>query len=99
MRLPIPVPKQALLLGGLIVAATSLQGCLPLAVRAAQAPYHARMDELENRMVELRAERRLVIEKLKTDDEATRQDSERRLVLINTEMKDIAIKLDLPVSQ
>ena len=57
------------------------------------------MDELENRMVELRAERRLVIEKLKTDDEATRQESERRLVLINTEMKDIAIKLDLPVSQ
>ena len=50
-------------------------------------------------MVELRAERRLVIEKLKTDDEATRQESERRLVLINTEMKDIAIKLDLPVSQ
>ncbi|MDQ0037365.1 hypothetical protein J2W30_005141 [Variovorax boronicumulans] len=82
------------------VALVSLGGCVlaPAVVRASQQPYHNRMDALEERYVQLRAERKNLVTALEGVSAEEGAPQRERLAAVNAEIREVALQLDLPVS-
>jgi hypothetical protein len=82
------------------VALVSLGGCAlaPAVVRASQQPYHNRMDVLEERYVQLRAERKNLVTALEGVSAEEGALQRERLAAVNAEIREVALQLDLPVS-